>query len=83
MIVILKVKGDNYRKTRHGEAVSFTFEIGCDLFAKNPKGESYKEVDKWWLLEVGDFVKEMNDPVVVKVMSKRCNFIFSDSLLEK
>ena len=83
MIVILKVKGDNYRKTRHGEQGLFTFEIGCDLFTKNPKGESYKEVDKWWLLEVGDFVKEMNDPVVVKVTSKRCNYIFSDSLLEK
>ena len=83
MIVILKVKGDNYRKTRPGEDGSFMFEVGCDLFVKNPKGDSYKEMDKWWLLDIDDVVKEMSDPVVVKVTSKRCNFLFSDSVLEK
>ena len=48
---------------------------------KNPKGDSYKEMDKWWLLDLDDIVKEMNDPVVVKVTSKCCNFLFSDSML--
>ena len=76
-----KVKGDNYRRTKSTEAGSFAFEIGCDLFVK--KGENYTEMDKWWLLDVDDMMKEIEDPVVVRVTSKRSNFIFKDSWLEK
>ena len=80
---MFKVKGDNYRRTKGDEEGAYTFEIGCDLFTKNPKGDTYHEVDKWWMMDVGDIVQEMNDPVVVKITSKRCNFIFKDNLLDK
>ena len=78
----LKVKGDNYRCTKDEEQGAYTFEIGYNLFHKNPKGDSYHELDKWWLVDFDEIVRETNDPVVVKITSKRSNFIFKDKLLE-
>ena len=42
------------------------FEIGCDFFMKNPKGDAYKEMDKWWLIDMADIIKPLEDPEVVK-----------------
>ena len=78
----LKVKGDNYRWTKDEELGAYTFKIGCDLFHKNLKGDSYHELDKWWLVDYDEIVRETNDPVVVKITSNRSNFIFKDELLE-
>ena len=42
------------------------FEIGCDLFERNPKGGNFHLLDKWWLIDSTDFLKDTEDPVVVK-----------------
>ena len=52
------------------------FEIECDLFTKNPKGDAYKEMDKWLLIDTGDIIKPLEDPEVVKVTSNRSKYIF-------
>ena len=55
------------------------FEIGCDLFTKNLKGDAYKEMDKWWLIDTADVIKPLEDPKVVKVTSNRSKYIFKAS----
>ena len=55
------------------------FEIGCDLFTKNPKGDAYKEMDKCWLIDTGDVIKPLEDPEVVKVTSNRSKYILKAS----
>ena len=75
----LKVKGDNYRRTETGEEGNWTFEIGCDLFSQ--KGNAFTESDKWWLIDMQDIFKPLNDPLVVKVTSNRIKYIFSDGEL--
>ena len=72
----MKVKGDNYRSTKEGEVRNYTFEVGFDLFMRNPKGGQFKELDEWWLIDMADIVKELPDPIIVKVTSKRCNFVW-------
>ena len=75
----MKVKGDNYRCTKTGEKGNWTFEIGCDLF--NKKGDAFTESNKWWLIDMQDIFKPLNDPLVVKVTSNRIKYIFSDGEL--
>ena len=58
------------------------FEIGCDLFERNPKGGNFHLLDKLWLIDSTDFLKDTEDPVVVKVTSKRFNYIFNDGCPE-
>ena len=77
----LKVKGDNYRRTKEGNAGNYTFEVGFDLFSKNPKGNTYKMLDEWWLVDSGDVVSELPDPTIVKVTSKRYNFVWPEGCL--
>ena len=77
----LKVKGDNYRRTKKGEAGNYTFEVGFDLFSKNPKANMYKQLDKWWLVDSSDIVKALPDPKIVKVTSKRFNYVWKDGVL--
>ena len=79
--IILKVKGDNYRRTREGEDGNWTFEIGCDLFKR--KGDAFTESDTWWLIDVVDIIKPLNDPQIVKVTSNRIKYIFDDENLSK
>ena len=76
----LKVKGDNYRRTKEGEIGNYTFEVGFDLFTRNPKGGQFKELDEWWLIDMADIVKELPDPIIVKVTSKRCNFVWEEGV---
>ena len=59
----------------------YDFEIGCDLFVKNPKSESYKQMDKWWLIDSNDVLEKLKEPVVVKVTSKRSNSLFDSATL--
>ena len=73
-----KVKGDNYRRTKEGELGNFTFEIGFDFFSRNPKGGHFKQMDKWWLVDVADIGTELPEPTVVKVTSKRYNLVWND-----
>lgn len=72
----LKVKGDNYRRTKDREKGLYTFEVGFDLFTQNPKTGNYKEMDEWWLVEMTDIVHELEEPTVVKVTSKRFNYMW-------
>ena len=72
----LKVKGDNYRRTKDGEKGLYTFEVGFDLFTKNPKTGNYKKMNEWWLVEMTDIVHELEEPTVVKVTSKRFNYMW-------
>ena len=58
------------------------FEIGCDLFTKNPKGDVYKEMDKWWLINASDFMEQIDDPEVVKVTSNRSKYKLRMMLFE-
>ena len=58
------------------------FEVGCDLFARNPKGGSFHLLDKWWLIDTTDFLQAIDDPIIVKVTSKRFNYIFKNKLLD-
>ena len=57
------------------------FEIGCDLFTKNPKDDAYKEMDKWWLINASDFMEQIDDPEVVKVTSNCSKYIFKDDVI--
>ena len=77
--IILKVKGDNYRRTREGEDGNWTFEIGCDLFKR--KGDAFTESDTWWLIDMVDIIKPLNDLQIVKVTSNRIKYIFDDENL--
>ena len=61
---------------------NYMFEVRCDLFERNPKGGSFHIMDKWWLIDTQDFLKEMPDPVIVKVTLKRFNYIFDDKSLD-
>ena len=74
----LKVKGDNYRKTKPGEKGNFLFEVGFDLFTCNPKQGYFKELDEWWLIETIDIVDELPDPELIKVTSKRFNYFWKE-----
>ena len=76
---MFQVKGDNYRRSKNAD--EYDFEIGCDLFVKNPKSESYKKMDKWWLIDSNDVLEKLKEPVVVKVTSKRSNFLFDSAKL--
>ena len=57
------------------------FKIGCDLFTKNPKGDTYKDMDKWWLIDTSDFMLKLDDPEVIKVTSNQSKYIFKDDVL--
>ena len=74
----MKVKGDNYRKTKEGERGSYIFEVGFDLFTRNLKQGHYKELDEWWLIDTVDIVHELTDPDIVKVTSKRFNYVWKE-----
>ena len=56
-------------------------KIGCDLFTKNPKGDAYKEMDKWWLIDASDFMEQIDDPEVIKVTSNQSKHIFKDDVI--
>ena len=58
-----------------------SLKFGCDLFTKNPKGDTYKEMDKWWLINKSDFLQGLTDPEVVKVTSNHTKYIFKGDIL--
>lgn len=57
------------------------FEIGLDLFTKTGHGNAYKQMDKWWLLDVEDIISKIDDPEIIKVTSNRIKYVFKDRLL--
>ena len=69
----MKVKGDNYKKKEGG---GYTFEISCDLFAQTGRGNNYKPMDKWWLVDHEDMVKKIKDPSIEKVSANRLRYLF-------
>ena len=40
--------------------------------------DTLKELDEWWLIDMADIVQALPDPRVVKVTSKRCNYVWED-----
>lgn len=73
MKLYLQVKGDNYKRSDDG---TYTFEIGCDLFVATGRGNTYKIMDEWWLIDALEVIKELCEPVVEKVSANRVKYHF-------
>ena len=49
------------------------------MFAK--KGECYKPMEKWWLIDSDDVLQPIEEPVIVKVSANRIKYMFPDNLI--
>ena len=71
---MLKIKGENYKKNKDG---SFGFEVGCDLFCKTGRGDTYKKMDEWWLIETADICYKIKNPFIEKLSANRVKYHFA------